>query len=95
MNFKTLAADQGFATMPFGVRLTTAMTDAVRGDYGFAFPADRSSKIVKLLKSLKSSVVRYYEARETVRQLSALDNRLLMDIGVERTDIQALAHGWK
>jgi len=95
MNFQTLVTDQGHATTPFGVRMTSAMTNVLGGDYKFAYPAERKFQPVKVLGMLMTSFIKWQAAREAANQLRALDNRLLMDIGVKRSDIDALAHGWK
>ena len=51
------------------------------------------SSIATWVKSLIAKYKQHRQIQETIRQLSALSNRELNDMGIGRGDIYAVAHG--
>ena len=51
------------------------------------------SSIAAWVKSLIAKYKQHRQIQETIRQLSALSNRELNDMGIGRGDIHAVAHG--
>ncbi|MBT9292093.1 DUF1127 domain-containing protein [Prosthecodimorpha staleyi] len=47
----------------------------------------------RFASNIRTSLERYHSYREAVRQLAALDDRQLQDIGVERGRIQEIVRG--
>lgn len=49
--------------------------------------------IANWFKTLGAAIQRYRQAQKTIRELSALSNRELGDMGISRGDIHGIAHG--
>jgi len=55
--------------------------------------AAQESKITKMLNKFTVAVRRWHKARQIVNELSALDDRVLEDMGIERYQIKGIAYG--
>ena len=43
--------------------------------------------------NIRQKLAQFAQYRQTVRELSALDNRQLKDLGISRSDIKTIARG--
>ena len=68
-------------------------TQAVFGPEGTERPMSIGRRIGRYVGSIIESARRSRQNKATYRALRGLDDRMLKDIGISRSDIRAIAHG--
>lgn len=59
-----------------------------------AVGGERPSLLAALVEAITAPIVRWHRRNQVYRELYQLDDRMLADIGVSRSDIPSLVEGW-